>query len=406
MCKNTKLRFLLLFLLLVTLISGCGNNQKDIFQSESLETEKSDTEAASEPVTTESATPYCSLEQAPITDDMAVHFLDVGQGLSVFVQSGGRSLIYDGGDRSTSSYVVAYLKDQGITDIDYLISSHYDSDHLAGLIGCLNAFEVHNVIGSDYEHDRKLYSSFMNTVAAKGLEVQHPSVGTEYTFGNGKFTVFSPASIGTDSNANSVVVKLENGENSFLLTGDAEHNAESVMCSSGLVLESDVLSIAHHGSATATSYDFLKQVLPEYAVISCGQDNQYGHPDRDTMDKLYSMEIDVYRTDKQGTIIAISDGQKIEWSQEPCNDYSPGDTSDTGTQPQETVDSAPVIGESPIPEPEMKEDTSTGDTVWKSSTGSKYHSIPNCGNLNPDNATEITQNQAEAMGLGRCKNCL
>jgi len=198
---------------------------------------------------------------------------------------------------------------------------------------------------------------------------------------------------------------LENGENSFLLTGDAEHNAESVMCNSGLDLESNVLSIAHHGSATATSFIFLEQVLPEYAVISCGLDNQYGPPDRDTMDKLESMEIDVYRTDKQGTTIAVSDGQKIEWNQEPCNDYSPGDSSDTGTQPQESVDSTPVIEETPVPEPEMKEDTSTGNTVWKSATGSKYHSIPDCGNMNPDNATEITQSQAESMGLGRCKNC-
>ena len=90
------------------------------------------------------------------------------------------------------------------------------------------------------------------------------------------------------------------------MTGDADHNAESVMIGSDLDLESDVLSVSHHGSATATSYDFLQQVIPEFAVISCGQDNQYGHPDRDTMDKLESMEIDVYRTDRQGTIIAVS----------------------------------------------------------------------------------------------------
>jgi len=131
MCKNIKLRFLLLFLLLVTLISGCGNkdtgiatsNQEDALQSESLETEKSNTEAASESVITESAMPEPSPEPTPVTGDMAVHFLDVGQGLSIFVQSGGQNLIYDGGDRATSSFVVAYLKDQGVTDIDYLISS-------------------------------------------------------------------------------------------------------------------------------------------------------------------------------------------------------------------------------------------------------------------------------------------
>ena len=96
--------------------------------------------------------------------DMTVHFLDVGQGLSIFVQSEGQNLIYDGGDRDTSSFVVAYLKEHGVTTLDYLISSHYDSDHVYGLIGCLNAFEVKNVISSDYVHDSETYESFVNAV--------------------------------------------------------------------------------------------------------------------------------------------------------------------------------------------------------------------------------------------------
>ena len=109
---------------------------------------------------------------------MTVHFLDVGQGLSILVQSEGQTMIYDGGDRSTSSFVVSYLKEQNVSKIDYLISSHYDSDHMAGLIGCLNAFEVDHVISSDYVHDSKLYTSFVNTVDEKGLEMEHPEVGT------------------------------------------------------------------------------------------------------------------------------------------------------------------------------------------------------------------------------------
>ena len=113
---------------------------------------------------------------------MKVHFLDVGQGLSILVQSDGQTMIYDGGDKSTSSFVVSYLQKQNVTTIDYLISSHYDSDHMAGLIGCLNAFDVKNVISSDYEHDSKLYQSFIQTVADKGLTMQHPAVGTEFSF--------------------------------------------------------------------------------------------------------------------------------------------------------------------------------------------------------------------------------
>ena len=114
---------------------------------------------------------------------MTVHFLDVGQGLSILVQSEGQNLLYDGGPRSASSYVVSYLQEQNVSEIDYLISSHYDEDHVSGLIGCLNAFQVDNVIGADYIHDSSLYGSFMDAVAAHGLEVQHPAVGAEYTFG-------------------------------------------------------------------------------------------------------------------------------------------------------------------------------------------------------------------------------
>ena len=222
---------------------------------------------------------------------MTVHFLDVGQGLSILVQSNGENLVYDGGDRGESSFVVSYLQQQGVTDIKYLISSHYDEDHVAGLVGCVNAFNVENVIGADYVQDTKIYQSFIDGVAAKGLEIQHPAVGTEYAFGTGKFTVLSPASIGSNDNDNSVAIKLTNGENSFIFTGDAESGSEAAMCSSGIDLSCDVLVPGHHGSATATSNDFLAKTVPEFAVITCGVDNQYGHPDKDTMDKLQSMEI-------------------------------------------------------------------------------------------------------------------
>ena len=288
-------------------------------------------EETATPTPTETPTPEPTKE----VGEMKVHFLDVGQGLSILVQSDGQTMIYDGGDKSTSSFVVSYLQKQNVTTIDYLISSHYDSDHMAGLIGCLNAFDVKNVISSDYEHDSKLYQSFIQTVADKGLPMQHPAVGTEFSFGSGSFQILAPATIDpNDSNKNSVAIKLTNGDNSFIFTGDAESTSEKAMCESGIDLSCDVLVPGHHGSATATSWDFLQATVPEYAVISCGKDNQYGHPDKDVMDKLESMDIQVYRTDKQGTIVAVSDGTTITWDQEPCNDYSPGDKEDKGTQAQ------------------------------------------------------------------------
>ena len=350
------------------------------------------------------------------TYDMTVHFLDVGQGLSVFVQSNGQNLIYDGGDTDDSSFVVAYLKDQGVSTIDYLISSHYDSDHVAGLIGCLNTFDVKNVICSDYVHDSQLYTSFVNNVVAKNLEMKHPSVGTEFSFGTGNFTILAPSIIGNDSNNNSVAIKLTNGENSFIFTGDAESSSESDMCNSGIDLSCDVLVLGHHGSATATSYDFLQKTIPEFAVISCGTDNQYGHPDKDTMDKLESMNIQVYRTDKQGTITVKSDGIHMKWNAEPCNDYSAGDKNDTGTQPQQqeqlqqetantiqnTQESQPSVSTTNT---EVQEIPGATEQVWVSATGEKYHNKNNCGRMNPSKSRQMSRSEAEALGLEPCSKC-
>ena len=258
-------------------------------------------------------------------DDMSVHFLDVGQGLSILVQLGDEVLIYDGGESDVSSFVVSYLKQQGITEIDYMISSHYDSDHVSGLIGCLYAFDVKNVICSDYVHDSRTYESFIEAVEAEGLNPQHPEVGEKIAFGDAEITILAPETITNDSNANSVAIKLEYGESSFIFTGDADYRSERKMINSGIDLDCDVLSLGHHGSSSSTSSDFLKETVPEYVVISCGSGNSYGHPHVEVVELLEAMEIDVFRSDVQGTVAAVTDGKTITWSQTPCNDYRDGD---------------------------------------------------------------------------------
>lgn len=331
------------------------------------------------------------------TGEMTIHFLDVGQGLAILVQSDGQSLLYDGGDRSSSDFVVSYLKKQQIEKIDYLISSHYDEDHVSGLVGCLNTFEVSNVIGADYVHESGLYESFMDGVRSQGLEVQHPDVGECFPFGTGEFTILSPDEIKeNDSNGNSVAIKLTNGNNAFLFMGDAEYKSEAEIIASGIDIECDVLSVGHHGSASSTSWDFLKETVPEYAVISCGAGNQYGHPDADTMEKLHDMEIEIYRSDKQGMILCTSAGEKLIWSEEPCNDYSPGDADDPGTQPgrneRTDEDNRSVIG-------------LMGKRVWVTASGEKYHSVPDCGKMNPDTAEQMSLAMAKILGYSPCQKC-
>ena len=174
--------------------------------------------------------------------DMAVHFIDVGQGLAILVQSGGENLLYDGGNRSHADEVVQYLKSQQVETINYMISSHYDEDHLGGLVKCLDTFEVEHVLGSDYVHTSDLFNTFMNTATAHAIIVEYPSVGDTYEFGTGSFTVMAPDGISQNSNDNSVVIRLVNGNNSFMFMGDAEETSEQDMISTGMNLD---LSLIH-----------------------------------------------------------------------------------------------------------------------------------------------------------------
>ena len=344
--------------------------------------------------------------QAAGQGDMAVHFIDVGQGLAILVQSGGENLLYDGGNRAHSDEVVQYLKNQQVETIDYMISSHYDEDHLGGLVKCLDNFEVEHVLGSDYVHTSDLFNTFMNTATAHAIIVEYPSVGDTYEFGTGSFTVMAPDGISQNSNDNSVVIRLVNGNNSFMFMGDAEETSEQDMISTGMNLDCDVLSLGHHGSASSTSWDLLEAASPSWAVISCGLNNSYGHPAAETMGKLSDMDIPVFRTDDQGTVIALSDGNTISWNQEPCNDYTSGSEkqstdSSADQSEQDTNDAAATES--------YAAETDTSDTqgrmVWISATGSKYHSIPDCGNMNPDKATQETESQALSQGYEACKKC-
>ena len=170
--------------------------------------------------------------QAAGQGDMAVHFIDVGQGLAILVQSGGENLLYDGGNRAHADEVVQYLKNQQVETIDYMISSHYDEDHLGGLVKCLDNFEVEHVLGSDYVHTSDLFNTFMNTATAHAIIVEYPSVGDTYEFGTGSFTVMAPDGISQNSNDNSVVIRLVNGNDSFMFMGDAEEtrNESGLRC--------------------------------------------------------------------------------------------------------------------------------------------------------------------------------
>lgn len=270
--------------------------------------------------------PETPASEEPAAADAAIKIqvLDVGQGLSVLLTCGDAAMLYDGGGRDTSSFVVAYLKNQGIETLNYVVVSHYDSDHLAGVIGAINVFNIETLIAPDYTADTKLYASFQKAVQDYDLTVTSPVPGDIYPFGSGTFQILAPQNIDYENeNDYSVVLRVSLGDSSLLLTGDAAENSEREMLESGMVLASNVLLAGHHGSASSTSEAFLKAVSPDYAIISCGS-NSYGHPAKRVVELLKADSIPLYRTDLQGTISFTLTSQGISFDLEPCNDYTSG----------------------------------------------------------------------------------
>lgn len=256
---------------------------------------------------------------------MEVHVLDVGQGLAVFIRSGDDCLLYDGGREATSSFVVSYLKRHGVEKLDYVIASHYDSDHLSGIVGAINVFPIDTLIAPDYKTDTPIYDSFLAAIEERQLSVTYPVPNKEYPLGDGSFKILAPLETEyEDENDYSVVVLVSIGEKSLLLTGDASLTSEQEMLSLSAVPDSDVLIIGHHGSAASTQDEFLNTVSPNYAIISCGLGNDYGHPSERVISLLEENEIALYRTDVQGTIDFVMNANEVTFSESPCNNYISG----------------------------------------------------------------------------------
>lgn len=260
------------------------------------------------------------------TDVFRVHILDVGQGLAVLIEAGEDTLLYDGGGADTSSFVVSYLQKQEISDLDYCIASHYDADHLSGIVGTLHKFEIGALFAPDYIYDTKTYASFVNTAEEKALVIHHPASGESYPLGDGCIEILAPQGTGyEDENDYSIVVKVSIGDSSLLLTGDATNVSEAEMLDAGIDLASDILVLGHHGSYNSTGIDFFNAVSPEYAVISCGKGNDYGHPHPRIINLLKDNALPLYRTDLQGTVCFTMTGDEIIFDKSPCQDYATGD---------------------------------------------------------------------------------
>ena len=257
---------------------------------------------------------------------LSVTFLDVGQGNAVLVEQGGAYMLIDGGNRDYSSFVVSYLKEQGVEELAYVIASHYDADHLNGVVGALHAFSCGQVLAPDYVTDTRVYESFERVIKEQDIALAYPAVGDTYTLGDASFTVVCPKAYDPkEDNDNSVGIRLVYGDTSFLICGDAGKAEEQAMLDSGVTLESDVYLASHHGSEGSSSEAFMRAVSPSAVVISAGAGNSYGHPTRTVLDRVKACGAALYRTDLQGTITVTSDGTSLSWSVDATQDYRDGD---------------------------------------------------------------------------------
>ena len=257
---------------------------------------------------------------------LEVHFLDVGQGDATLIRCGEAAMLIDAGNNSWGDDVRDYLEYQGIGDLDYVIGTHPDADHIGGLDVVMEAFDCGTVIMPDYEKDTQTYTDVTDVMEEKGYELTLPQVGMVYELGEAAFTIVAPnGEYGDNANDYSVGILLEHGENRFLFTGDAEEDSQADMLDNGIDLSADVLKAAHHGSRTANTEAFLERVNPEYVVISCGEGNSYGHPHAEVLNRLREMGIKVFRTDEEGTVVATSDGAGITFNVPPSESWQAGE---------------------------------------------------------------------------------
>lgn len=323
-----------------------------------------------------------------------VHFIDVGQADCSLIICDGDAMLIDGGNTGDSSLITDYLINSGITELDYIICTHAHEDHVGGLGDILNEFTVTEAIfAPETGADTKCYKEFVDAANTQNKEITVPEVGSEIALGSSTVTFISPLREDySDINDTSIVAKITYGETSFLFTGDAEREAEQDILASGADISADVLKVGHHGSENSTTYPFLREIMPDIAVISVGTDNKYGHPTEEALSRLRDADVQVLRTDMQGHIVITSDRKNLTVS----------------TEKNQNAETNPTNPSQPAnPDEPTIPDTPDANTEYVGNINSKKLHLPSCSSL-PKEENRIyfaTKEAAINEGFTACSRC-
>ena len=315
-------------------------------------------------------------------EELLVHFIDVGQADSILLECAGEYLLIDGGNVDDGQLVVSYLEQQGVEELEAVVCTHAHEDHVGGLPSVLAVYPAKAVYAPTRTYSSRCFDDFVYYTDQQRLEIILPQPGDTIALGGTELTVLGPTKSYADPNDTSIVLKAVYGDTSFLFTGDMEVTAENDMLDfweGRMDWNVDVLKVGHHGSDTSTGYRFLYETDPEYGIISVGTGNSYGHPHKEPLSRLQDAGVTLLRTDNLGSVLAVSDGQQVQFT-----------WGNQSAQP---------------------EDVEPGETVQQTFIGNKnskkFHS-PDCSSLpKEENRVQFDSYQeAEAAGYTPCSGCL
>lgn len=320
---------------------------------------------------------------------MRVHFLDVGQADSTFIELGnGQTMLIDAGESNNANTIIQYIRDLQYSDIDYVIATHPHDDHIGGMADVLKSFKIGKFYMPKQAHTISAFDNMLDVIESKNIDAYVAKAGVNIvTSGIIKIDILAPfADDYSNLNNCSAVVRIEYGDTVMLFTGDAEQEIETHLL--GSEIDADVLKVGHHGAGSSSAPSFIKAVSPKVAVISSG--GEYGHPHADTLAILKDVGADVYRTDEQGTIQVTADQYKkitVDKKASTVKENAP-----------------PVVVQSPVEENQDEAPVSDiqSQVVYRTRTGKKYHRSW-CSYLK--SKIETTVSAAQAMGLGPCSRC-